>query len=66
MIDLAQACLTLLQKYDSHETITVGPGDDMPIKELAETVAQVVGFEGEIEWGPTRVEITADITAVRQ
>jgi GDP-L-fucose synthase len=48
--DLAQACLMLLNTYDSHETINVGWGEDLPIKELAETVADVVGFEGEITW----------------
>jgi GDP-L-fucose synthase len=52
--DLAQACLLLLQKYDSHETINVGLGDDMPIKELAETVAEVVGFEGTLEWDSSK------------
>ena len=48
--DLAQACLVLLQNYDSPDTINVGLGDDMPIKELAETVAAVIGYQGEIEW----------------
>jgi GDP-L-fucose synthase len=48
--DLAQACLMLLDNYDSPETINVGWGEDLPIKELAETVADVVGFEGEITW----------------
>ena len=48
--DLAQACLVLLQNYDSPETINVGLGDDMPIKELAETVASVIGYQGAIEW----------------
>ncbi len=52
--DLAQACLMLLQKYDSPETINVGLGDDMPIRELAETVASVVGFEGTIEWDTSK------------
>ena len=52
--DLAQASLMLLQKYDSAETINVGLGDDMPIRELAETVAAVVGFEGEIEWDSSK------------
>ena len=52
--DLAQAALMLLQKYDSAETINVGLGDDMPIKELAETVASVVGFDGEIEWDTSK------------
>ena len=52
--DLAQACLTLLQVYDSPETINVGWGDDLPIKELAETVAAVVGFQGEIVWDSSK------------
>ena len=52
--DLAQACLVLLQHYDSPETINVGLGDDMPIRELAETVAAAVGFEGTIEWDSSK------------
>ena len=52
--DLAQACLMLVQSYDSPETINVGLGDDMPIRELAETVASVVGFEGTIEWDSSK------------
>ena len=52
--DLAQACLVLLQHYDTHETINVGLGDDMPIRKLAETVASVVGFEGTIEWDSSK------------
>ena len=52
--DLAQACLMLLQEYDSHETINIGWGDDLPIKELAETVAAVVGYDGEIVWDTSK------------
>jgi GDP-L-fucose synthase len=52
--DLARAALMLLQKYDSAETINVGWGDDLPIKDLAETVADVVGFEGTIEWDSSK------------
>lgn len=52
--DLADACLMLLEKYDSSETINVGWGDDLPIKELAENVAAVVGFEGEIHWDTSK------------
>lgn len=52
--DLAQACLMLLNKYDSAETINIGWGDDLPIKDLAETVASVIGFEGEIEWDTSK------------
>jgi len=52
--DLAEACLMLIDTYDSPETINVGWGDDLPIKELAETVASVVGFDGEIEWDTSK------------
>jgi len=52
--DLADACLMLIDTYDSPETINVGWGDDLPIKDLAETVAAVVGFEGEIEWDTSK------------
>ena len=52
--DLAQACLVLLEKYDSAETINIGWGDDLPIKELAETVADVIGYTGTIEWDTSK------------
>jgi GDP-L-fucose synthase len=52
--DLAKASLMLLESYDSSETINVGWGDDLPIRQLAETVAAVVGFEGEIEWDTSK------------
>jgi len=48
--DLARACMLLLESYDEAQTINVGLGDDMPIRELAETVSDVIGFEGTIEW----------------
>lgn len=44
--DLAAACLFLLEHYDSAETINVGVGQDLTIRELAEIVADVVGYEG--------------------
>ena len=52
--DLADACLMLIDTYDSPETINVGWGDDLPIRELAETVASVVGFDGDIEWDTSK------------
>jgi GDP-L-fucose synthase len=52
--DLANACLMLLSNYDSEQTINVGCGEDLPIKELAETVADVVGFTGTIEWDSSK------------
>ena len=46
--DLAKACIFLLEHYDSPDTINVGVGEDISIRELGELIAQVVGFEGVI------------------
>jgi len=48
--DLASACLFLLENYDDEIAINVGLGEDIAIKDLAELVRRVVGFEGEIFW----------------
>ena len=48
--DLAEACVFLMQNYDQAEHINVGTGEDISIKELAETIADVVGFKGEFVW----------------
>jgi GDP-L-fucose synthase len=48
--DLANACLFLMENYDSPEIINVGTGTDITIKELAKTIAKVVGYEGDIAW----------------
>lgn len=44
--DLAEACLFLLENYDSSETINVGVGDDMSISSLAAYIAKTVGYQG--------------------
>ena len=48
--DLAEACYVAMQKYNANLTLNVGTGVDVTIKELAETIAGVVGFEGDIVW----------------
>ena len=48
--DLAEACYTCMERYDSREIINVGTGEDVTIKELAETIKDVVGFIGGITW----------------
>ena len=48
--DLASACLFLLQNYDSSEIINIGTGTDLTIRELAELICEVVGFDGELTW----------------
>lgn len=52
--DLARACLTLLELYDEPETINVGYGSDISIREFAELVSDVVEFSGSIHWDTTK------------
>jgi len=56
--DLAAACLLLLQKYNSPEIINVGCGEDISIRELAELICDIVGFDGELNWDPTKPDGT--------
>ena len=56
--DLAHACLYLLENYDSPETINVGVGDDISIRELAELVAKTVGYSGKIVQDTTKPDGT--------
>jgi len=56
--DLASACLLLLKKYDSPEIINVGCGEEISIRELAELVCDVVGFDGELTWDTTKPDGT--------
>jgi GDP-L-fucose synthase len=56
--DLADACVTLLRRYDGDEPVNVGCGQDLTIRELAEVVAEVVGFEGRIAVDPTKPDGT--------
>ncbi|WUV76036.1 GDP-L-fucose synthase [Streptomyces sp. NBC_01477] len=48
--DLAAACTLLLRDYDADEPVNVGCGEDLTIRELAETVRDVVGYRGRIGW----------------
>ena len=67
--DLASACLLLLEKYDSSEIINVGCGEDISIRELAELICEVVGFEGDLAWDVTKPDGTPrkllDVTKLR-
>lgn len=48
--DMADACVFLLENYDGEQHVNIGTGMEVTIKELAETVKRVVGYEGEIVW----------------
>jgi len=56
--DLAAACLLLLERYDDDEPVNIGTGTDLSIKDLAELVAEVVGFAGGIRFDPGRPDGT--------
>ncbi len=56
--DLAAACLVLLERYDSPNPINVGTGRDITIREVADLVADVVGFTGRILTDPGRPDGT--------
>src|SRR5437762_2685638 len=67
--DLAAACLLLLEKHDSPEIINVGCGEDVSIRELAELICKIVGFDGELAWDATKPDGTPrkllDVTKLR-
>jgi GDP-L-fucose synthase len=52
--DLAEACYTCMQNYNESEQINVGTGEDVTIKELAETISDIVGFMGDVEWDTSK------------
>ena len=52
--DLVEALIICMDKYDSDDIINIGTGEDVTIKELAETVAKVVDFRRTIEWDTSK------------
>ena len=56
--DLADACLYLMDHYDGDDFFNVGYGQEVTIRELAELVKKVTGYEGEIVLDPTKPDGT--------
>jgi len=56
--DLGRACLFLLENYDDDVAINIGVGKDLSIKELAELIQKVVGFQGAIQWDSSKPDGT--------
>ncbi len=52
--DLAELCVFLMNRYSGNETVNAGTGEEISIKELSETVAQAVGYKGEIVWDTSK------------
>ena len=56
--DLAEACLFLLENYDEPDLVNIGCGEDVTIRELAETVCDVLGFDGTLEFDTSKPDGT--------
>ena len=56
--DLADACLFLMNGYSGDETVNVGTGKELTIRELTEKVASIIGYEGEVRWDATKPDGT--------
>jgi GDP-L-fucose synthase len=52
--DLADACVWLMERYSGEEIVNIGTGSDITIRELAETVARVVGFRGSFTYNSSK------------
>ena len=56
--DLADACVFLMNNYSGDETVNLGTGKELTIRELTELVAEVIGYTGEIKWDPSKPDGT--------
>lgn len=56
--DLADACVFLLENYDQPDLVNIGCGEDVTIRELAETVCDVLGFDGTLEFDTSKPDGT--------
>jgi len=56
--DLADACVFLLEDYDAPEIVNIGCGEDVTIRELAETVCEVLGFQGGLAFDTSKPDGT--------
>jgi GDP-L-fucose synthase len=67
--DLADACVFLLQNYSGEQHVNVGCGEDLTIRELAETIAEVVGYPGRLAFDTGKPDGTPrkllDVTRLR-
>ncbi len=52
--DLAEACVFLMKNYNDTKIINVGTGEDITIKDLAETIKKIVGYAGKIIWDASK------------
>ena len=56
--DLAAACEVVMTRYSGETPLNVGSGAEVSIRELAELLREVVGYQGRLTWDPTRPDGT--------
>ena len=56
--DLAEACVYLLKNYNDKQFVNIGTGTDVTIKQLAETIKEIVGFQGDLIWNTEKPDGT--------
>ncbi|MFA7473896.1 MAG: GDP-L-fucose synthase [Spirosomataceae bacterium] len=56
--DMADACYFLMQEYNGSQHVNVGVGEDLSIRELAELIQKIVGYEGELIWNTDKPDGT--------
>jgi GDP-L-fucose synthase len=56
--DMADACVYLMETYDGNEFFNVGTGKEVSIRELAETIKKIVGYNGELAFDSTKPDGT--------
>ncbi|WP_026839470.1 GDP-L-fucose synthase family protein [Gillisia sp. JM1] len=56
--DLAKACFYLMKTYQGNTSVNIGTGQDISIKELAETIRKIVGFKGKLIWNEDKPDGT--------
>ena len=56
--DLAEACVHLMDTYDGEAWVNIGTGEDLSIKELAELICDIVGYDGQLDWDTSKPDGT--------
>ncbi len=56
--DLADACFFLMENYNDELFVNIGTGEDVTIREAAELIKDIVGFEGELRWNTDKPDGT--------
>lgn len=68
--DLAEACLFLMDNYNELAFVNIGVGEDLSIADLANLIKEVIGFEGNLEFDPSKPDGTPrklmDVTRLKE